>query len=199
MNSTDKAPQNSENNRNNSGDFTRNQPLSESSSSSVDAAGEWNDFMLEHADEFDSIAHSSSARRFERAAQKHDRRAAAAVKRIQEERQREQSRLTAPGPRDYTTSWLDADQTLDSSAPFEEPNPDLGSAHKSTILFISLCTIGVLGLVAVFFVPSLAAVLSMIFGACLLIGGFGLLTRLPKRHSAPRNDADDPFGNGARV
>lgn len=203
MSSTNDTPQNAEKNQ--------NSPASERDAGIADAAqptaDSWEDFARDHADELDSLSRTASARRFEQAARKRERQAAQCMQQAAKREQKRQQNaaqdeansapLTAHGPRDYETNWLDADATLDHYAPFEAPDPQLEPPHKATIVFSILCVVGVLGLIAAVVIPPLAGLLGGIFGACLLIGAIGLLTRL----KSGRNDSSNTnfYDDGARV
>lgn len=151
---------------------------------------DWEDFLTSHTEDLGSIEGSHTARKFEREAKKTE-----AKKLI------DASQLTpdsfasgaGQGPRDYATSWLDADDALGTSY---NPGPvDLGSLKRSTVTFAIFAVVGVLGLILSLFIPRLAGVVATVAGVILIIGATGLLLQL-RGHNETKTD---PFDDGARV
>lgn len=105
--------------------------------------------------------------------------------------------LNSRGPRDFTgSSWLDTDHVMDRYGDdFVPPNPEIGRVKLSKLVFWVLLIVGVIGVIASAFIPTLAAILGSIFGLCALVGAAGLLVQ-HKGHSQTRVDE---FDDGARV
>lgn len=158
----------------------------------LDAA--WAQFAAEHADDLNDVERSRNARRFEKHAQRREKEALLSVDDL------DASAFAGGagrGPRDFTgSSWLDTDDVMDRYGdPFTPPNPDLGPVDKSKLVFWILLVVGVAGIIGSVFLPSLAAVLGTVFGACALIGAAGLIVR----HKGHAETKTDYFDDGARV
>ena len=170
--------------------------------SDADLQEEWSAFESSYADELNDVASSRSARHFEKHAERKEREALLSVKDLDQGSFADDARPRGRGPRDYThSSWLDVDSVMDhSGSDFIPPNPKLGHFNRTTFTLWSLLIIGVAGVIATVFFPALAAVLGTIFGACVLIGGAGLIIQHRDRGGHTSHDDDnDRFPHGARI
>lgn len=155
----------------------------------------WESFATAHANELRDIERSRSARRFERHATRSREKARISVDDLQDGVFVDGVR--GQGPRDFSgSSWLDTDRIMDRYGDdFVPPNPSLGHIQASSLMFWTLFIVGVVGLIASLFAPSLIRVLATVFAFCALIGGAGLVTQL-RGHDSQRNGYTD---DGARV
>ena len=168
----------------------------EHSEESADASADdaWAAFVREHQDDLSSLEHSHDARTFEKKVRAARKKAALNVTELKPDVFAD-SRERTSGPRDFQTSWLDTDNVLDQGNDFVPPNPAIGPVHRSTLVFVALLVLGVLGLAASVFLPSLAGVLGAVCGAMTIIGAAGLFFQ----HHGHRETRRDPSDDGARV
>ena len=170
----------------------------------------WSAFESSHEDELNALAHSRSARHFEKHAERKDRESLLSVDDLAtgtftDDPATHHSQARRPdgrpvGPRDITnSSWLDTDDVLDRSGDdFVPPHPTIGPVQASTLTFWLLLVVGVLGVILTVFLPSLAAILGTVFGVCVLIGGAGLIVQ-HRDHADHADHDDDSFPDGARI
>ena len=78
---------------------------------------------------------------------------------------------------------------------FVPPNPEIGHVKISKLVFWVLLVVGVAGIIASVFMPTLAAILGSIFGLCALVGAAGLIVQ----HKGYSQTRFDEFDDGARV
>lgn len=156
---------------------------------------QWEEFLSSHESDLDEVARSRSARKFDKAARKAEKKAQFSVHDLKAEAFT-RTPPTGRGPRDFSnSSWLDVDETMDGDSTFTPPNPSLGPVSRSGLLFVILLVAGVLGLAAAVLLPSMASLLGTVCGVMTLIGAGGLLAR-HRGHSETRRDI---FDDGARV
>ncbi|WEV41524.1 DUF308 domain-containing protein [Bifidobacterium sp. ESL0682] len=157
----------------------------------------WKQFEAEHADDLSDISSSHNAKRFEKHAKREEKKALLSVEDITPDSFARGSSSSKPhGPRDFVgSSWLDADDVMDSFDDFTPPNPDLGHFDPVKVVFWGLLIVGIAGLIALVFFPRFATIMGLVFGLCALIGGVGLLS-VHKGHSQTRMDY---FDDGSRV
>ncbi|MCH9276865.1 DUF308 domain-containing protein [Bifidobacterium amazonense] len=165
-----------------------------------DLDGAWAAFAEAHADELKDVEHSRSARRFERHAQRKEKEKLVSVNDLDngvftDDLKPLNQRIR--GPRDNTSSsWLDADDVMDRYGDdFTPPNPSIGPVKPAKLVFWILLVAGIAGVIASVFMPTLAALLGTVFGACAVIGGAGLIVQ-HKGHTQTRDGYTD---DGARV
>ena len=160
----------------------------------------WSAFESSHADDLDDVARSRSARHFEKHAERKEREALLSVKDLSRGSFTDDVPDAGQGPRDYDrSSWLDTDDVMDRYGDdFIAPNPTIGKVKATTLTFWILLIVGVLGVIATVFFPSFAALLGTVFGACIIIGGAGLLIQHREHDERPRSSHTD-FPDGARV
>lgn len=138
---------------------------------------QWDSFVQHHAEDFQQIAQSRQAQRFQRHIE-------------------HSAMPSTKGPRDYTnSSWLDVDETMDQFGDtFVPPNPEFKNISWSLVLFWSLVAAGMVGVFIAPILSSFTSQLASISCICFLIGAGGLL----ERHSRHRKH-DDPYDDGARI
>lgn len=158
----------------------------------LDAA--WAEFEAGHRDDLKDVAGSSSARRFERHAERKEKEALIDVRDLKADAF---VGGNSRGPRDFTgSSWLDTDDVMDRYGDdFTPPNPSIGPVSKVDAMFWALLVVGIAGIIGSLFVPALTGLLGTVFGVCALIGGAGLLAR----HKGHTQTREDIFDDGARV
>ncbi|MBM6699488.1 hypothetical protein H7U32_03970 [Bifidobacterium pullorum subsp. saeculare] len=162
----------------------------------LDAA--WAAFEAEHRDELKDVAGSSSARKFERHAQRKEKEALLNVDDLTADSfAHGNAGARSRGPRDFSgSSWLDTDEVMDRyGEDFVPPNPSIGPVNKAKALFWILLVVGIAGIIASVFVPALTGFLGSVFGLCALLGAAGLIIR----HRGHRQTRTDEFDDGARV
>lgn len=181
------------NNTNDNGvrpDYT---PDDENSRAELDEA--WAAFEAEHRDDFADVAASRNAKRFEKHAERRDKEAVINAQDLSPEAFSPTG--ASHGPRDFTgSSWLDVDATMNQYGDdFVAPNPTIGPIKRSKLLFWTLLLIGITGIIATAFLPTIAGILGTAFGACTLIGAAGLIVQ----HKGHNETREDYFDDGARV
>ena len=161
---------------------------------------EWSAFESAHAQDLDDVAHSRSARHFEKHAERKEREALLSVHDLQQGSFTDDLPKSGSGPRDYTqSSWLDTDSVMDRFGDdFTPPNPHLGHVRATTLTFWGLLTIGVVGIIVTVLLPGLAGLLGTLFGACILIGGAGLIIQ-HRDHAGGSDHSSSDFPDGARL
>lgn len=159
-----------------------------------DFDADWAAFAAEHADELQDVERSRSAKRFEKHAQRKEKEALLSVDDLDDSAF---AGGAGRGPRDFTgSSWLDTDDVMDRYGdPFTPPNPDIGPVKKSKLVFWVLLVVGIVGIIATVFMPSMAGILGTVFGLCALVGAAGLIIQ----HKGHTETRDDLFDDGARV
>lgn len=159
----------------------------------LDAA--WAAFEAGHRDDLKDVAGSSSARRFERHAERKEKEALLSVDDLDAGAFAGGGR--ARGPRDFTgSSWLDADDVMDRYGDdFVPPNPKIGQIKRSKLVFWILLVAGIAGVIASVFVPMLTGLLGTVFGVAALLGAAGLIIQ----HKGHTQTREDEFDDGARV
>lgn len=177
----------------NADDGTPNHGRDGGSDGDLDA--QWAAFEAEHRQDLDDVAGSSSARKFERHAQRQEKERLLNVSDLRADAfAHGNAGAGTGGPRDFTSSsWLDADDVMGDD--FTPPTPRIGPVRATTVLFWALLVVGVAGLIASVFVPALTGILGSVFGLCALLGAAGLIIR-HRGHSQTRTS---PFDDGARV
>lgn len=152
---------------------------------------EWAAFAAEHEDDLNEVASSRQAKRFEKHAQRKEKQAMVNAADLKSDA------FVNRGPRDFTnSSWLDTDAVMDQYGDdFTEPNPQLGSMRLSKVICWVLLIVGIFGIIATVFFPSVATILGTLFGLCALIGGAGLIMQ----HKGYTETREDIFDDGARV
>ncbi|MCI1225207.1 hypothetical protein [Bifidobacterium sp.] len=157
----------------------------------------WAEFESGHADDLGDIAHSRSAKRFERRAARKEKEALLSVGDLDEGAFTDDMPRPTRGPRDFTaSSWLDTDAVLDAQgSDFVPPNPVIGHIDATMIVFWTMLVVGIAGVIASVLLPQFTTLLATVFGVCTLIGGAGLLTR----HRGHAKGRGDIFDDGARV
>ena len=165
------------------------------SSDDLDAA--WAEFADAHADDLKAVEHSRNAKRFERHAQRQEKKTLLSVDDLDQGTFTDDMPSNGHGPRDFTgSSWLDTDHVMDRYGDdFVPPNPEIGHVKPSKLVFWILLVAGVVGIIASVFVPALASILGSIFGLCALIGAAGLIVQ----HKGNSQTRVDEFDDGARV
>ncbi|KFI65650.1 hypothetical protein BCUN_0145 [Bifidobacterium cuniculi] len=152
--------------------------------------------MSEHADDLQDVSRSHAARKFEKHAQKEEKRAILSV----DDLDSGSFVQGGHGPRDFTgSSWLDTDDVMDRhGGGFRPPRPGLRQGTSTTrIVFGVLAIVGVAGIILAAFLPRLLA-FGALFALVALVGAGGLLvTRSPNPHLPDHED--DSADNGARV
>ena len=145
----------------------------DSNGNDLDAA--WAAFEAEHKDDLSDVSSSSSARQFRKHAERKEKEALLSV----DDLKANAFSRAGSGPRDFNgSSWLDTDDVMDQYGDdFVPPNPTIGPVSKSKLLFWGLLAVGLVGVIASVFVPSLTGVLSAVFGLCMLLGATGLIVR----------------------
>ena len=166
------------------------------SSDAHDLDAAWAEFASSHADDLKAVEHSRNAKRFEKHAQRREKEALLSIRDL------DQGTFTddmpqGRGPRDFMgSSWLDADSVMDRHGDdFTPPNPSIGHVKVSKLVFWVLLVVGVAGIIASVFMPTLAAILGSIFGFCALVGAAGLIVQ----HKGYSQTRSDEFDDGARV
>lgn len=164
---------------------------------------DWSVFLAEHAEDFDDIANSRSAKSFEKHAKKAER------KNLEEHIDHNNSSKndnnlssllrSAAGPRDNTrSSWLDVDSTMeDYGDDFVPPNPTLKNISTVNLILWIVFIAGIAGIILTAFLPFLASFVGIISAILILLGGAGLLMNRKENNSC-KNDYED-FGYGSRV
>ncbi|MFT9397043.1 MAG: hypothetical protein ABF545_03135 [Bifidobacterium psychraerophilum] len=157
-------------------------------------ADDWSAFLDAHADDISSVERSRDARRFEKKAQKAQKKAALSVNDLKS------SAFTGPargsGPRDFEgRSWLDTDDVMDQGSSFTPPNPELGPMRFEVLAFSIMCILALVAFAVAILVPQWSGTVGTVGGILMLIGGVGLFTQL-RGHRQTRSDA---FDDGARV
>lgn len=156
----------------------------------------WAEFESSHADDLGDVAHSRSAKQFEKHAKRKEKKALLSINDLDEGSFADDMPRASRGPRDFTaSSWLDADDTLDAQDDFVPPNPKIGHIDATTLMFWGLLLVGIAGTIASVFFHQYTGILGMFFGPCALIGGAGLIAR----HRGSAQTRDDYFDDGARV
>lgn len=159
----------------------------------------WKQFEAEHADDLNDISNSHNAKRFEKHAKREEKKALLSVDDITPDSFAggfSSSSSKQHGPRDFEgSSWLDADNVMDSFDDFTPPNPELGHLDPVKVVFWALLVIGIAGLIAAVFFPRFAAIMGLVFGVCALIGGVGLLSM----HRGRTPTQTDYYDDGSRV
>ncbi|NEG70133.1 DUF4491 family protein [Bifidobacterium choloepi] len=182
-----------------SADFRKGERQAGSDVASAGANTEesWADFMAEHAGDLDDVENSRAARKFNRKAECEEKKALLDVEDLKKNAFVGGNRFTQPGPRDHAgTSWLDTDDVMDRyGEDFTPPNPSIGHVSPGRVVLWILFVAGILGIIASTLVPSLASVLGVIFGLCLIVGAGGLFAT-HRGHDDTKRDEDD---DGARV
>ncbi|MEJ5921965.1 hypothetical protein [Bifidobacterium thermophilum] len=163
-----------------------------SSGEPLDAS--WEAFAQEHADDLADVARSRNAKRFEKHAERAQKKAMLSVNDLDQGTFTDDAIGPGRGPRDTTaSSWLDTDVVMDRYGGGFTPPTSFAPTSRRLIVFAALTVIGVLGIIASVLVPRFTGMLGTVFGAVLLVGIAGLAaSRRGKRH-------DDPFDDGARV
>ncbi|NEG95827.1 hypothetical protein GFD17_03460 [Bifidobacterium sp. SMB2] len=155
---------------------------------------QWEDFLASHEGDLNDVARSRSARKFDKAARKAEKKARFDVNDLKDD-----AFATPPhgrGPRDFQgRSWLDTDDVMDDDSTFTPPNPDLGPVNRAAALFVGMTVVGVLCLVVSVLIPSVSALSGSVGGVLTLLGAGGLFMR-HRGHSETRRDE---FDDGARV
>ena len=166
-----------------------------SDANDLDAA--WAEFASSHADDLKAVERSRSAKRFEKHAQRREKRHLLAIDDLDQGTFTNDAPANGRGPRDFTgSSWLDTDRVMDRYGDdFVPPNPEIGHVKLSKLVFWILLVAGVIGIIASVFVPALASILGSIFGLCALVGAAGLIVQ----HKGHRETRTDEFDDGARV
>lgn len=160
---------------------------------------EWKEFLSEHS-ELSEVEHSSSARRFEKAARRQSHRNTSShnsqrvhrsfFSRRAHAQADDQTGFREPdgsidnadinssdsGPRDFDSSFLDTDHVLEhEDGPYVPPDADDPDTYqRSTAVFAAFLVIGIILLIICAFVPFLAGVLGTIGVVGVVIGGVGL-------------------------
>ena len=168
----------------------------------------WAAFEAAHSDDLNDVASSRQARKFEKQARRREKEALLHVNDLDlgtftddsvplRERIRQDKANGQSGPRDFTgSSWLDTDDVMDQYGDdFVPPNPQIGPIRTSKLVFWVLLLIGVFGIIAAVFVPSLATLLGTVCGLCTLLGAAGLIIQ----HKGHNETKTDDFDDGARV
>lgn len=167
---------------------------------------DWENFLSSHSSDLGNLEKSHTARKFERHAQKSEKKKlldAADLTRDSFVRpgrpsgtgsSRDYGSGHGRGPRDFNSSWLDVDETLGDDS-FTPGPPDIGTMRRGTVIFALITLVGVVGLILVAFLPSIAPLLGTICGVLTLVGAVGLIMRL-RGHNETKTD---PFDDGARV
>ncbi|MCI1663504.1 hypothetical protein [Bifidobacterium crudilactis] len=172
-------------------DGSSSDPATPGSESSGDA---WSDFVDAHADDISAVERSRAAKRFEKSAQKAQKKAALSVDDLKSSAFTNAGR--SGGPRDFQgTSWLDTDDVMDSDSVFTPPNPNLGHMRRGVLTFSVMCILGLVAFAAAILLPAWSGTIGTIGGVLMLIGGVGLFTQL-RGHA---NTRSDPYDDGARV
>lgn len=169
--------------------------MTDHNTSSHDGDDAWEAFMSEHADDLQDVSRSHAARKFEKHAQKEEKRAVLSVDDLASDSFVQGGR----GPRDFTgSSWLDTDDVMDRHGGFRPPRPSLRRGTSTTrIVFGTLAIVGVVGIILAAFIPRLIA-FGALFALLALVGAGGLLaTRSPNPHLP--DQGDDGADDGARV
>lgn len=160
---------------------------------------EWKEFLSEHS-ELSKVEHSSSARRFEKAARRRSHRndsphnSQGTYRSLFSQRAHAQADTQTgfrepdgsidnadinpsdSGPRDFDSSFLDTDHVLEhEDGPYVPPDADDPDTQKrSTAVFAAFIVIGVILLIVCAFVPFLARVFGTVGVVGIVIGGVGL-------------------------
>ncbi|MBQ5504685.1 MAG: hypothetical protein IIT89_00340 [Aeriscardovia sp.] len=151
----------------------------------------WESFLSDHADEIGGLESSRTARKFVRKAEKSDRKEAGRLLTdasrfdpsvfVVPPNPRSGSSHGAPGspvghgPRDFATSWLDAEDVLGRRGGFVPPNPHIARSSMTIVAMTVLLVLGVFGIVASVMVPALSWWLGTVSGALLVLGITGLI------------------------
>ena len=161
---------------------------------------QWSEFESSHSEDLKAVAHSRSARHFERHAKREERQALLSVRDLDNGSFTDDMPASGAGPRDSTnSSWLDTDDVMDhNDEAFTPPNPQIEHVPKTTLALWVLVSIGIIGTIASFFVPAMAGTLALLSGVCILIGGAGLII-LHRDHSDEPDESPHDFPHGARV
>ncbi|MBW3087365.1 hypothetical protein KIH77_01210 [Bifidobacterium sp. 82T24] len=171
-------------------------PPSSNDGANDDERRQWEEFISSHENDLDEVARSRSARKFDKAARKAEKKKAQFNVQDLKAEAFAQAPPAGRGPRDFrNSSWLDVDEMMDGDSTFTPPNPSLGPISGSGLLFVILLVAGVLGLVAAVLLPSMASLLGTVCGVMTLIGAGGLFAR-HRGHTETRRDV---FDDGARV
>lgn len=159
---------------------------------SNDASGDdaWAEFVSAHQDDLHDVAHSRSARKFNKAAKKAEKQAQINVDDLKAEAFAAPP-ITGAGPRDFQgRSWMDTDDVMDEASPFTPPNPDIGPIRKSNMLFTIMLIVGILCLCGAIVLPTMSSMLGAVGGVLTLLGGGGLFAN--RRHSVGLRTDDSP-------
>ena len=161
---------------------------------------EWSAFESSHAQDLDDVAHSRSARHFEKHAERKELEVLLSVHDLEQGSFTDDLPKSGTGPRDYTkSSWLDTDSVMDRFGDdFTPPDPHIGHMGATTLTFWGLLGIGIIGIIVTVLLPSLAGLLGTIFGACIIIGGTGLIIQHRDHKRGPDSSSTD-FPDGARL
>lgn len=158
-------------------------------------SSDWEHFLSEHADDMDSIEHSRNAKKFEKHVKREQKKAALRVEDLTADAF-SHAQGAGHGPRDFTgRSWLDTDDVMDQDSDFIPPNPALGPIRTTTLLYVTLLVIGILGLVAALFIAHFAPLFGTIGGALSILGAAGLFSQ----HRGHEQTKRDAFDDGSRV
>lgn len=152
----------------------------------------WESFLSDHADEIGGLESSRTARKFVRKAEKSDRKEAGRL--LTDASRFDPSVFVVPpnphiarsphgapgspvghGPRDFATSWLDAEDVLGRRGGFVPPNPHIARSSMTIVAMTVLLVLGVFGIVASVMVPALSWWLGTVSGALLVLGITGLI------------------------
>lgn len=154
----------------------------------------WESFLSDHADEIGGLESSRTARKFVRKAEKSDRKEAGRL--LTDASRFDPSAFVVPpnppngssgsshgapsspvghGPRDFETSWLDADDVLERRGGFVPPDPHIPRSSMTIVAMTVLLVLGVFGIVASVMVPALSWWLGTVSGALLVLGITGLI------------------------
>ena len=154
---------------------------------------DWRNFVDSHSDDLSDIEKSHTARKFEKAAKKEEKKRLLDAQDLTSD-SFSSTRSAGHGPRDFNNSWLDIDDSL-GDEDFVPGPANVGSFKRSTFVFAIMTVVGVLGLILVLFVPAIAGILATVAGLLTLIGAVGLVMQL-RGHNETKSS---PFDDGARV
>lgn len=173
-------------------DHNNNNHDSSAASSPEDDA--WQDFLDAHADDLQDVSQSRTARKFDRHAQRQERREQSDKQPVLSVQDLHDGEFVGGrGPRDYSSSWLDTDDVMDQySGAMRASTFSFSHLRRSQIFLSIILVAGIIGIIVTACIHQIPNIVGIFSAFCILAGAAGLLS-IRREHNSSNDD------DGARV